>query len=124
MNEDKATRYHRLGRRSSLLSTAWMLALLVAAVLTGASAGLRDAAASVGSARWDSVVVALYVLAMSLALDVATLPFAFYKGYLLERRYGLATETVGHWLKDHLKAVGIGLVFGEAGAIFVYYTIR
>ena len=124
MNEDKATRYHRLGRRSSLLSTAWTLALLAAAMLTGASAGLRDAAASFGIARLDTAVVALYVLALSLILDVATLPFAFYKGYLLEHRYGLATETVGHWLKDHLKAVGIGLVFGEAGAIFVYYAMR
>jgi STE24 endopeptidase len=128
MNEDKATRYHRLGRRASLLSTAWSLALLSGLLMTGASAALRAraaaAASSMGAAQSPSAIVALYVLVLSLIVDVATLPFGLYKGFLLERRYGLATETMGHWLKDHLKAVAIGLVFAEIGALFVYATLR
>ena len=52
--------------------------------------------------------------AASLFLDLATLPFAYYKGFVLERRYGLATETIGHWLKDQLKGGGIALLFAEA----------
>ena len=48
----------------------------------------------------------------------AMLPLGLYKGFFLERRYGLATETMGHWLKDHVKAVTIGLVFAEIGALF------
>ena len=68
--------------------------------------------------------VALYVLVLSASFDLATLPFSFYRGFLLERRYGLATETLGHWLKDHLKAVLIGLLFAELGATFVYFTLR
>ena len=35
-------------------------------------------------------------------------------------RYGLATETMGHWLKDHLKAALVGLLFAEIAAMFVY----
>jgi STE24 endopeptidase len=124
MNEDRATRYHRLGRRASLLSTAWTLALLLAAMLTGVSIALRDWAAGLGALRSQTAVVAIYVLALSLFLDLAALPFALYKGFVLEHRYGLATETMGHWLKDYVKAAGIGLVFGEAGAVFVYYTLR
>ena len=122
MNEDKSARYHRLGRRAALLSTAWTVAILVLMILSGASAGLRDrAAALTGNA---ALVVALYVLVVSIMFDLATLPFSFYRGFLLERRYGLATETLGHWLKDHLKAVLLGLLFAELGALFVYFTLR
>ena len=124
MNEDRATRYHRLGRRASLLSTAWTLTLLSAAMATGASAALRGWASGLRADPGQTVVVALYVLALSLLLEIATLPFAFYRGFLLERRYGLATETMGHWLGDHLKAAGIGLVFGEVSAVLVYYALR
>jgi STE24 endopeptidase len=124
MNEDKATRYHRLGRRASLLSTAWTLAWLLAAMITGVSIDLRAWAAGLGVVRSQTAVIAIYVLVLSFFLDLATLPFALYKGFILERRYGLATETMRHWLKDYLKAAGIGLLFGEAGAIFLYYTLR
>src|SRR6476659_7538319 len=108
MNEDKATRYHRLGRQASLLSTAWSLVLLLGLLLTGASGALRgwagSASASIGMTGSPSAIVAFYVLVLSLTVDVAMLPLGFYKGFFLERRYGLATETTGHWLKDHLKA--------------------
>jgi STE24 endopeptidase len=128
VNEDKATRYHRLGRRASLLSTAWSLVLLSGLLLTGASMGLRgwaNAASSfVGAAESPSATVVFYVLVLSLLVDAAMLPLGFYKGFFLERRYGLATETMGHWLKDHLKAVAIGLLFAELGALFVYATLR
>ena len=128
MNEDKASRYHRLGRRASLASAAWSLVLLSGLLMTGASAALRQwatsASSSVGAAGNPSAVVAFYVLMLSLIVDAATLPLGFYKGFFLERRYGLATETMGHWLKDHLKAVAIGLVFAEIGAVFVYATLR
>jgi STE24 endopeptidase len=81
-------------------------------------------AASEAAASSPSLTVALYVLILSLGVDGAMLPIGLYKGFFLEHRYGLATETLGHWLKDHLKAVGIGWVFAEAGALFVYATLR
>ena len=64
------------------------------------------------------------MLVLSLLFDLATLPFSFYRGFLLERRYGLSTETMGHWLKDHAKAVLIGVLFAELGASFVYFALR
>ena len=104
MNEDKATRYHRLGRRAGMLSTLWTAVILLAVLFTGASVALREWAASIAGAN-PTLIVALYVLVLSLLFDAATLPFSFYRGFLLERRYGLSTETMGHWLKDHAKAV-------------------
>ncbi len=68
--------------------------------------------------------MAFYVFILSMLLDAASWPFAFYNGFLLERRYGLATQTARQWVTDHLKAVGIGLLFAEAGAGFVYAALR
>ena len=123
MNEDKATRYHRLGRRAGALSTVWTGILLLTLLLSGASVALREWAAGTAPAT-PAFVVALYVLVLALLFDLVTLPFSLYRGFLLERRYGLSTETMGHWLKDHVKAVLIGLVFAELGAAFVYVTLR
>jgi STE24 endopeptidase len=123
MNEDKAARYHRLGRRAGILSTIWTAVILLALLLTGASFALREWAASAAGAN-RALIVALYVFILSLLFDAATLPFSLYRGFLLERRYDLSTETFGHWLKDHAKAVAIGVLFAELGAAFVYVALR
>lgn len=123
MNEDKATRYHRLSRRAGILSTLWTAVILLALLFADLSVGIRAWAAGVAGAN-PTLIVALYVLLLSVVFDAATLPFSFYRGFLLERRYGLSTETMAHWLKDHAKAVLIGILFAELGAIFVYFTLR
>lgn len=123
MNEDKATRYHRLGRRAGLLSTVWSGVILLILLSSGASLALSRWASSVAGPS-HTAVVAIYVLVLSIAFDVAALPFSFYRGFLLERRYDLSTETVGHWLKDHVKAVVIGVLFAEGAALFVYFALR
>ena len=123
MNEDKATRYHRLGRRAGMLSTLWTAVILLAVLFTDGSVVLREWAARIAGAN-PTLIVAVYVLILSLLFDAATLPFGFYRGFLLERRYGLSTETMGHWLKDHAKAVLIGMLFAEVGAVFVYFALR
>jgi STE24 endopeptidase len=123
MNEDKSARYHRLGRRAAILSTLWTGAVLVALLLTGASAGLREWTASMAGAH-PTLIVALYVLVLSIGFDVVTLPFGFYRGLVLERRFGLSTETLAHWLRDHVKAVLIGVVFAEMAGMFVYLALR
>jgi STE24 endopeptidase len=123
MNEDKGTRYHRLGRRAGALSTVWTGFILLALLSSGASVALREWAASIAPAT-PAFVVALYVLVLALLFDLALLPFSLYRGLLLERRYGLSIETMGHWLKDHVKTVLIGVIFAEVGALFVYGALR
>jgi STE24 endopeptidase len=123
VNEDKATRYHRLGRRAGVLSTVWTAVILAALLLTGASSALREQAGRIAGAN-PTLNVAVYVLLLSMLFDFVTLPFSVYRGFLLERRFGLSTETMSHWLRDHLKAVALGLVFAECAAIFVYFALQ
>jgi STE24 endopeptidase len=127
-NEDKATRYHRLKRRSELLGTLAAGSLLLALLLTGAGLYLREIASFVGmsvAAGWEEpATVAVFALIITVLLHLIELPFGFYQGFLLEHRYGLSTETSRQWLTDQLKGLLLAVGFGIAGASIIYWAIR
>ena len=129
MNEDRATRYHRIKRRVSVLGLIWTVVLLAGLMWTGWSAGLRSTAESlagrlVDSTAWPSVTVAVYVVLLTIVNEAGGLPMAFYSGYVVERRYNLSNETLRGWMADQAKSLGIGLVLGAAGAMLIYWLIR
>jgi STE24 endopeptidase len=107
LNETKSARYHRLKRRAGFVSLAGTVLTLLAFL------DLRP-----------TVPVWLYVLLLALANELIALPVAFYRSYLLDRRYELSTEPVSTWLKDHLKAFAIVTLLAMAGAEVVYALIR
>jgi Zn-dependent protease with chaperone function len=115
VNEDKASRYHRLKRSAGIASLVWGVLLFVGLLATGGSLVLRDLAR--GS-------VLAYVIVLSLANEVVALPLAFYSGFVLERRYDLSNETFGGWLFDQAKSFAIGIVLGGGAAVVIYWCIR
>jgi Zn-dependent protease with chaperone function len=129
VNEDKATRYHRLKRQASVASLAISVTLLGGLLLSGWSAALRDAAGA-GAAGFASgalhapATVLLYVVLLAIITEAVGLPFAFYSGFALERRYGLSNETFAGWLRDQAKSFAIGLLLGCAAAELIYWLIR
>ncbi len=128
MNEDKATRYHRLRRRADLAGTAAAGIALLLLSLTGGSARLRELAAALS--QWvpenfnDIVMVMLVTFLVMSILAIIELPFAFYQGHLLEHRYGLSTQTARHWWSDQGKGVVLGMAFAILGTGVVYYALR
>jgi STE24 endopeptidase len=128
VNEDKASRYHRLKRRARLASVIGGAALLALFLVSGTSAWLRDAAAAAsalapeGPRAWLNV--AFYVVAIFLAAEVAALPLSAYHGFVLDRRYGLGRQTLGQWLGDTAKAGAIGLVLALGAAEVTYWALR
>ena len=106
-----------------MLSTVGTGLILAGLLFLGGSAALRDRAASIAGSS-PTLTIAFYILVLSVLVDVATLPLSYYRGFLLERRYGLSTETRQHWFKDHVKAVAIGVLFAEAAGVFVNFTLR
>ncbi len=128
MNEDKSTRYHRLRRRADLLGTAAAGLLLLALLLTGGAQRLRELAAAI--AQWapggleEGTTVAVLTILIVLILQAVECPFAYYQGHLLEHRYGLSTQSAGHWLKDQAKGVALGVVLAVAGTAVVYAALR
>jgi len=129
VNEDKATRYQRLKRQSSVIALAWGVLLLGGLVWTGWHVTLRDAAAGlvarVVPVSWQAgATVLCYVAFLSLLNEVGSLPLSFYNGFFLERRYDLSNETFGGWLRDQAKSFGIGLVLAGGAAGLIYWCIR
>ena len=124
MNEDKATRYHRLRRRALLLAAAWRVSLLALLLATGLGHALRDASAAAVQAFPAFLQLPLTVLAwvavVVLVHDLGALPMAFFAGFLLERRYGLSRQPARAWIRDYLKAGAINLVFVAAAATWMY----
>lgn len=123
MNEDKATRYHRLKRRASLLGTVLGALLLLLLLVSGGSAALRDAAIAAGGGSFLATTI-LYVLFLALLSELIQLPLAFYQGVTLERRYGLSTQSNAGWVGDHLKAGALGLAFAMVAALVVMALLR
>lgn len=126
MNEDKATRYHRLKRRSSVAGVASGLAALAAFWLSGGSAWLRTAAEtavhalSLPGGVERSAVVGVYVLALCVGAELLAFPLAAYRGFVLERRYGLSPQPFARWCADHVKASLLGTVLAVAAALVGY----
>jgi STE24 endopeptidase len=129
MNEDRATRYHRLKRQVSALGITWTVLLLGGLMWSGWSVSLRAAAESaasqVANPFWlPGLTVVAFVVLLALLNEVGSLPLAFYGGYVIERRYGLSNETFGMWAADQAKSFGVGLVIGSGAAASIYYLIR
>ena len=130
MNEDKASRYHRLKRQASVASLVWAVGLLVALLWSGWSVTLRAAAESAASrigasGGWNPRVAAVfYVVLLSLVNEVGCLPLGLYSGFVLERRYGLSNQRLDGWLRDQAKAFGIGVLLASGGVSLIYVFIR
>jgi STE24 endopeptidase len=130
VNVDKASRYHRLRRRLTLLSIGVSAALLIGLLVSGGSATLRDMslwlARSLGASErltpW--LVVSTYVVLLAMLHEIVSFPIDFVHGFLLDRRYGLSVQTSAGWLKDHVKGRLVGLVLGLAAASILYGTLR
>jgi Zn-dependent protease with chaperone function len=127
MNEDRSARYNRLKRRAGILSSlagaAWLAVLLAA----GGSAWLADRAAAVSrsfpSPLDRAAAVVLCVVVVAVGWELVSLPFAVYRSFHLERKYGLSSEPLATWVGDHLKAFAIGLLFVTGAGLVVYGTI-
>lgn len=125
VNEDKATRYHRLHRRALLL---WVLPVIVVAsafVRGGGSRLLRDVAVALtGSDPSAPAAVAVYAVALMLGYHALLLPLAIYQGFVLERRYGLGAARLSTWMLDFTKAAAVVSVTAVGLTVLVYATMR
>jgi STE24 endopeptidase len=128
VNEDRASRYHRLKRQASVFSLAWSVLLIGSFVAAGWSAALRDLAERAAARGPQQVhaatVVLVFVMLLSLLHELAGFPFAFYSGFLLEHRYELSNESFGGWIGDQAKAFAVGLVLSGGAAEIIYAAIR
>ena len=124
MNEDRATRYHRSRRRVGLASMVAAAVVLAVLLVSGRSQDLaawaRGVAAPLPRPLAAAAAVSLYAASLALAWDLLSFPFVFYRSFLLDRKYGLTSESAGTWMADHLKALVLGLALTLGAALAVH----
>jgi len=122
-NEDKAARYHRLQRRASLAGTAASTIFFLALFFSGGSAAVRDAIAALAGGSFALLVIG-YVVVVAVIHELLQLPFAFYQGVTLERRYQLSRQTTANWWTDHAKAWALGMGLALGASLLIWSLLR
>lgn len=126
MNEGKATRFHRLKRRSRRLAFGARVGVLLAAAGWGDPAdvveALLSAPALTAAARLALGAGALAAL-LGLAIELAALPFVIHGEFLLERRFGLSRQSLADWLRGQIQATGVQVACWSAAAAALYAAI-
>ncbi len=126
MNEDRASRYHRLRRRAVIASTIAGAAWLIVLIVTGASAALArliaGLTANLPAPFGRAAAMTLFVAVVVAGYEAVTLPFTYFR-FQLERKYGLSSESLRTWVTDHLKALALGLALAVGAAAIVFLAI-
>ena len=65
-----------------------------------------------------------FMVGLSLIAAAVLMPFAWYRGYRLERQYELSDVRFRAWLAARLKAVALALAVAIPLAEFVYWAMR
>jgi STE24 endopeptidase len=131
-DHQKAADYTLAQGRMGLLELAWGTALTLGWTLLGGLSALNQA-----MAQWfaPGIVQQVALLAAFTFIGaVIDLPFALYRTFVLEQRFGFNKTTPALWLKDLLKSIvlgtGIGLplaalvlwMMGATGALWWLWT--
>lgn len=119
--EGRAKSYARLHRRLDL--AGWLLnaLLLVLLLAAGWTKELRNVAYGVASARPLALLV--YLAMIGAIFELTGLPFDYYGGYVVEKRFGLSRMTLGAWIKDSLKSLGVGAVLAAGLGELFYWAL-
>src|ERR1051326_1553961 len=76
----------------------------------GISSALRDFAERV--TRFAPLRTMIYWAEYTIVAFILGFPLAVYEGFVREHQYGLATQTLGPWLGDQAKYLGVEIAFG------------
>lgn len=121
-SDSNAVRYQRskwaLGVAQAVLSFAVMLGI----VLTGASMRLEELARAVAANPYGSFLLFVFLVAGVHAVVAA--PLVLWKDLLLERRYGLSTQSFGQWMVAQTKGTALWAVVGIPALLLFYHLFR
>jgi len=86
------------------------------------SARMRDLAERV--TRFKPVHTFAYWLQYLVLTTILVFPLTVYEDYFREHKYGLATQTLGPWMGDQMKGLGVNLVLGGLLAMLLFGVVR
>jgi STE24 endopeptidase len=103
-------RYQRQKLTATVCSVALSLAFLAVTALWAGPRLDQFIRGLVGDDRWLRLIALACVYGVG--LELLTLPFAFWSGYVLEHRYHLSNQTLGGWVWKQVKSYLVGGLIG------------
>lgn len=70
------------------------------------------------------LAVLLYLVALWSLLQLISLPLSFYRGYVLEHRWGLSTQSLAGWWTDYVKSAALDLGLSAVGAMLFFTALQ
>ncbi len=120
--QDLAREYARIRRRFALLDLALGAALLLAWLLCGWSAQLRNWILSWTRSPWIGVLV--FGAVFGGIFTLLDLPLSYYTGYILPHRYHQSNQDLKGWIGDLLKSTLIAAIMGAVLLEILYLVLR
>jgi STE24 endopeptidase len=114
-------RYQRQKLVASISSLVVSLVYLTVAALWLGPILNRGLEGWIGENPWLRLVVLAFVYAAG--LEILSLPFDFWSGFILEHRYQLSNQTLGRWVWRRIKGYLIGGPLGLALLLGLYSLI-
>jgi len=122
--EALAKEYDAIHHRLFILQVLFVIVLLSAFQLTGASATLASGlTARFGESLWY-VVNVVYTIIAVFGFAACMFPLSCYSGHVLEHHYELSNETFGDWFADFVKSLLIDLVLATVLFSVIYALLR
>jgi STE24 endopeptidase len=107
--QHKAKNYLYTGLKTSLCKSIVIFVLALLALGLGLSSALAEIIQSYVSE--PALIVFLYTLIGYGIFWLVSLPFDYYKEYVLEHKFELSTETLGVWFRDNVKMSVLFAIF-------------
>jgi len=118
LRQQCARQYENIHNVLFILEIFYTAALLVLLLATGTSRYLS------GLVQNPWLATTLYAGVVIVGMKLAFLPLAWFGGYFLEHRYELSNQSLGAWLWDEAKSLGVGLALGVVALDVVYCLLR
>lgn len=119
----QAIRYSRTREVLFLIDlvAGWLLQVVL--IGSGGAARLARASSAVtGERRW--LADGLFAISYGLMTALASLPLAYARGYIVEQRFGLSTQSRRAWLGEQAKATALGLALEAPLTAASFFVIR
>jgi Zn-dependent protease with chaperone function len=115
-----AMQYYRSGNWLWVINRIWSLLVPGVLAFSGASARLRDVARRLG--RVWFFTIGIYMVMFLAIMFVLDLPLSYYQGFVRQHDYGLSNQTLGKWLGDSVKSLGVEMA-GCFAFVWVPYLL-
>lgn len=107
-----------------LILWGFVATVVVSLLLLGTrlSAGMRNLAERLTGAKF--IQTFFYMVQYSVVVTVILFPFTYWREFVREHAYGLATQTFGAWITDQGKELGLMVIFGSILVAILYEVLR